>query len=505
MANAFPAGTLETLYALFEELDAEGIRYCHWKSTHHLEKGLKGKTDLDLLLDRLDASRFHRILSNCDYKPFVSAPHRQYPAVEDYLGFDRPTGAIVHLHVHYRLILGDRYTKNYVIPLEECFLNHTRMELGVRVPIPELEIVVLAIRALLKYSDRDVLRDLLKLPGHGGIPNSYFREFESLPVPTNLDQIKSITEHHTDLVPSDLVLNFLKTIRESPRDGWTLFKLRSQVRQWLVPYERMGRAQIGFEYHKTSLLQKLPSKRLRDHLLVDRHKKPATGGLGIAFIGADGAGKSTCVKQISQWLGWRMNVHVFYMGTTYPSFVTKMAQAVADAGYLVGGGFKHILGKENPITHTVDRLARILACLDYVAEARDRYTRYLSGQRKIAQGAIVIYDRYPLKKALIDGRAMDGARIASKESLDNPIIAKLALIEEGYYRTMRLPDHILVLQASPAVSQARKPEHRRERIEAKANALAELTASGLNVLTIDAEQPLEQVLLQIKTAVWSWL
>ncbi|MBI5030567.1 MAG: hypothetical protein HZB51_08565 [Chloroflexi bacterium] len=502
---AIQTRTLVTAVGLFDKLNDQGIRYCAWKSTHELDKGLRGGTDVDLLLDRAEAGKFRQILQGCDFKPFVSAPQRQYPAVEDYLGFDRQSGAIIHLHVHYRLIIGDQYTKNYVLPLEQSFLDHTRMKSGVRVPAAELETIILSLRVLLKYSDRNVIRDLFRLPGRSGIAQSFFKEFDELLALTNLDQIKTAIERDIDFVPTDLVLNFLKTLKESPRDAWVLFHLRRRVRELLLPYERMAWVQTELEYHRTALIQKLPSKRLRDYLLADRHKKPSAGGLGIAFIGADGAGKSTCVKEIIKWLNWRVNVHKFYMGTTHPSTVTKMVRAILGLGQKVHAGTKRILGIKNPITRAANGFENLLTDFSFVAEAHDRYDRYEKGQRKIAQGAVVIYDRYPLKAAMIDGRPMDGPRIRAKGNPSNKLSANLAQREENLYRKIRPPDRMVVLRVSPEVSQARKPEHRRERIEAKARALDGLDSSDTKVLMVDAEQPLEQVLLQVKTAIWSWL
>src|SRR3990172_4956487 len=101
---------LEILSELFQALNAAGIRYCFWKSTHGLDDALRGEGDLDLLVDRSDATRLRAMISDRDFKPFLSAPQRQFPAVEDYLGFDRRAGRIVHLHLHYRVIIGGHYT-----------------------------------------------------------------------------------------------------------------------------------------------------------------------------------------------------------------------------------------------------------------------------------------------------------------------------------------------------------------------------------------------------------
>lgn len=168
---------LALIVSLFQTLNEREIKYCHWKSNCNLEKSMGGLTDLDLLVDRNHSLRFRELLCQHDFKPVLSHPLRQYPAIEDYLGFDRDSGRLVHLHVHYQLILGEQFVKNYHLPLERSFLECTDICLGVKVPAPELEIIVLVVRALLKYRDRDFVRSILSAR-HGGVPAGIVKELE---------------------------------------------------------------------------------------------------------------------------------------------------------------------------------------------------------------------------------------------------------------------------------------------------------------------------------------
>ncbi len=505
MMNQEQDTPLEILTQLFQGLNSQGVRYCQWKSTHTLDKALRGGTDLDLLVDRADASRFREMLFARGFKPFVSTPQRQYPAVEDHIGFDQQTGALVHLHVHYRLVLGDRYTKNYVLPLEQVLLANTQLKAGVPVPVPELEMLILMLRSLLKYRDRDALRDLLKLPGRSGVPAATLKEFDSLLAQTDLDRFTAAVKCHMDFVPPDFIRDFVKTIRQAPRDGAALVRLRGQARQILAPYRRAGGLTARMDYFRRMVAQELPIKPLRNYWLTDRHKTPAAGGIGVAFVGADGSGKSTVVKQISKWLSWRVNVTVYYMGTTHPSFVTRAIKVLSIAGHGLGAGCRRFFGQEHRITRSAQALERLLTDSRMLAEGKDRLDRYLAGQRKTAQGGVALYERYPLEAACIDGRPMDGPRIAGGRNPESGLSASLAHAERDLYKKIRPPDHVVVMRVRPEVSLARKPDHPRDRIEAKAQALDALQRDGLNVMEVDAEQPLDQVLLQIKSAIWNWI
>ena len=144
--------------------------------------------------------------------------------------------------------------------------------------------------------------------------------------------------------------------------------------------------------------------------------------------------------------------------------------------------------------------------LSYVAVGRDRYWRFVAGQRRANNGAIVIYDRYPLPGLSVNGRPADGPRIA----FANPaplgrFTGKLAQIEEDYYHRIPGPENLMVLQVSPEVSLARKPGHSREEIEAKCLAMEGIEAGDSELMVINADRPLEQVLSQVKTSLWRLL
>lgn len=500
---------LAVVVGLFERLNQEDIRYCHWKSTHSLARALSGSTDLDLLIDRSRSRRFKEILYQLDFKPFVSTPRRQFPAIEDYLGFDPATGHLVHLHLHYRLVLGEQYVKNYYLPLEQCFLDsaYFRPDIGLKVPAPELEVIVLTLRALLKYRDQDGLRDLLGA-GSGGLPTAIVNEFKYLLAQTSPEKIACALEEHVDFISPGLVFEFLSTIQRAPRSARILFRLRRQVRRELAPFQRFSRLRAQLAYYRILLTVQWPFDRLFQRFMPkeDKRKIPVTGGLRVAFIGADGAGKSTTIKHTAKWLSWRMNVRTYYMGSTQPSAATKVVKSISKFSQLAYGGLRRLLGENNLLTGQANSVQRFFTALRFLQDGLDRYHRYLASQRKAAQGSIVIYDRYPLEAIRLFERPMDGPRIAATYNGQmGPLLQKLCRAEETLYRQIRPPEHLFVLRVSPEVSLARKPGHKPELIEAKSQAIARLNRADLNLTEIDAEQPLDQVLLQIKTTLWRLL
>lgn len=499
--------TLQTVRALFDSMNEENIRYCHWKSTLRLPLSLAGRTDLDLLIDREDSARFKALLCRHDFKPFISHPHRQYPAIEDYLGFDPASGRLIHLHIHYRLVLGEQFVKNYYLPLDQHFLEQVVERDGVKIPIPELELIVLSLRALLKYRDRDVLHDLLGRGEQSGIPAAILAEIDYLRRQTNPKQIAHALEQYVGFVSSDLIFQFLATIQSNPRDGSTLSRLRLQVRRELTPYQRHSRRRARMTYYRVMLSRQWPLDRIMARLLPlpDKRKTPASGGITIAFVGADGAGKSTIIKHMVKWLSWRMVVRSYYMGSNQPSRITSAIKAAQRLTQIVSGGSRRVFGAQSRIARLADRPRRLAERLRFLADGRDRYRRYLAGRRKAAQGAIVIYDRYPLDAVRIGERMVDGPRIAAGNGQLGPIGRRLAQAEERIYHNIQPAEHLFVLHVSPEVSQQRKPAHKPATIEAKSQAIERIAGQGGNITHIDAEQPLDDVLLQVKSTIWRLL
>ena len=491
---------LRALEELFSALNSEGVRYCHWKSNVRLNESLQGKTDLDLLVDPEHKEVFERMLREWNILLFLPAPGRSYPGIENHLGYDPESGKLFHLHVHYRLVLGEQFVKNYDLPLEEIFLNSVQLRHGVKTPIPELEIIVLSLRALLKYRDRDGVKDILGIRSPG-LPHHIRKEIEWLSGQTTLDRIAQMLETAPAIVPTGLVLEFLETVARNPRAGYHLLQLRQKVRRALRGYQRQDRAAAMQRYfrevwRRRSFLNGAGAKRMT----------LSKGGVRIAFIGADGAGKSTLIKELTRWLSWRVDVRTYYMGSSQPFRLTRMVKGLSKFTHRACAGAQRYLGNRNPITRLAGSLSRLFAELRYMSEARDRYIRYKMSCQAVERGALVFYDRYPLDNVRIFNRPVDGPRIAAGSELRMGWITRaLSRAEQDLYQRIQPPDHVVMMNVRPDVSQARKPEHKWDLILAKSQALQGASRNGYDLTKVDANQPLEEVTSQVKPVIWRLL
>jgi hypothetical protein len=502
------ASLSNVLARLFAALNQSGVRYCNWKSRIRIPEGLEGRTDLDLLVDSRDAIAFQDILSVHGVKPFRAAPGKAYPGIENYLGFDLGTGRLFHLHVHYQLVLGEQYVKNYHLPIEQDFLNNTSLQCSVKVPRPEVELIVFVVRSLLKYRDRDGIKEIgrhiLKRhkSGTGGFPAGVIREARWLLDFTSLDEVRDQLLHWQNVIPSDIVLELLQSLKSNTLTGPQILRLRKLLRNSLQSHQRESREKVTLRYFREDWRRKRKIFKPR----IQKKMTRPQGGVRIAFIGTDGAGKSTVIQQIQKWLSWRMSVRTYYMGKSRSMLATQIAKRVTSLSRSAFSASSRSFGKGSPVTRLTGWNQRFWENISLLAEGWERNRQFHQSMLEAEVGCVVLYDRYPLKDVRMFDRPVDGPRIAAEwNGKANWLERRLARTEEGLYQQITVPDRIIALRVHPETSRLRKPDHEYETIVQKAGAIdqAVLTLPGLMVVQADA--PLEQVVNQVKSIVWDCL
>lgn len=85
----------------------------------------------------------------------------QYNSIEDYIGLDYKTGKIWHLHLHYRLSLGEKHLKGYTFPWDKDILERKELyDNKIYCSNPSDEFLLLLIRISLKLRWRDFNRKI---------------------------------------------------------------------------------------------------------------------------------------------------------------------------------------------------------------------------------------------------------------------------------------------------------------------------------------------------------
>lgn len=501
-ASLAPAAPrLEILPQLFQRLDEERIRYCHWKSTEHLGATMTGATDVDVLVERGGAQRLAHILTGgTTFKRFVVKAGRGYPGIEDYVGFDPATGALSHVHIHYQLTLGEKFLKGHRLPWEEVVLE-TRVRdeaSGLWVTEPHLELLILIVRHVMKLRLRD---SLLAVVGHEYFRGGMLRELRWLAARVRSDQLVEraaplVGPAAARLLPAMIgargpSIRQLRAFRRRVVPRLTSYRMYSAAgaarRMWL-------REWTWIWWRATNWLFRAPTRSTRT---------PPQGGLAIAFVGADGAGKSTLTQAIARWLSREIAVISTYGGSGKGSASTPR-RWLQRLGAL---GRTRSHSRSTPTSNAREpsglRLFGKLLWVLTLARERRRWATRVRRARSL--GMVVLSDRVPQTQF---AGLNDGPRYG--HWLDSPSWLRriVARREQATFQEAGVvpPDVIVRLHVPVDVAARRKPDTPPDQLRRKVEIVDQLRfPPPTRVVEIDAAQPLDRVLQDVKRAVWECL
>lgn len=467
----------------FRHLNSKTIRYCHWKSNIRLDKALNGKTDLDILVHRQDKVRFNLALREYGFIQVLSPLEKRYPDMEDYLGFDPETGMLVHLHVHYSLILGQKYIKNHHLPIEDLFFQNLVTRDTVMTPCPELELLILIIRAHMKTDlvslAKHAVKDILGQK-YTPFPADIEEELAHLIERCDIRRFKDILQQSGLPIPEEVPMQFIERFIGRRLRCVDVVDTMRLVFSSLQKYRRRKGWIVHLDYLKHYLAH-IPGV---DLLWNSKQKTLPCRGKVFSLVGADGSGKSTLLKDLVSWLSWKMSTRTYYYGIPKTRYVGVISFAAYTCRRL------HLA----PIALFLER------CL-WIYIARQRYKVYVSSQKDARQGHIVITDRFPLAEFQNMQEPMDGPRLGWSRSGSG---SRLAKIEDGYYSMIKDPDMVIVLRVAPDEIRRRKSDLGLKTHMAKVAAVNSLKGSDRMSL-VDANEPYDDVLLKVKRIIWQQL
>ena len=484
--------SLALLRDLFARLHAASVRYCHWKSNEHLAASMRGVTDLDVLVDRADAAPLARVLAELNFKRFQVQPGLGYPGVEDYVGFDVDSGALVHFHLHYQLTLGEKFLKGYRLPWEKLVLA-TRIvdpHFGIYIAEPNLELLLLMVRATLKIRLRDMVVALHR-PFFSG---AWLRERGWLVARMEVRQLHQLAE---SLLGPTAASRLVALVQEPTP---TLRALRA-FRMSIVP-------SIS-EYRLYEPLDALWRRWAREAIWTGRSlrqkylggpprstRRSPHGGLVIAIVGPDGAGKTTVAATITKWLSREAAVLPLYGGSgTGPiSLPRRVLEWLAGASR----------GKRTAATAPgrASPLRRLGRALWALALARERAQWARRVRRARGLSIIVLSDRFP--QSQFPG-LNDGPHLAHWHDDRSVLCRAAARLEAATFRAVERcpPDLVIRLRVSAHVALQRKPATPVVQLRRKIELATQIAyPADTHVVDIGAESALEHVLLDVKRAVW---
>lgn len=486
-----PKITLAVVKQLFDKFNTNGINYCHWKSNQHFCDALIGVDDLDILIDRSQYAKVMVILQELHYKHFYIPSARSYVGIEDFLGFDYEQGNLIHLHLHSRLVVGEKHLKGFHLPIEQEILNRRRFDDNYKVYMTSYfdEMLLLILRLGMKVRKRDFLKSSL-------VTGSTKAEFDWLKV--------HCANFRNELIEvtwlTDRIKKSVLTIFDG-LDSWIEFtRLKHFLYKDLAPYSQGSALHNTFmrNYREAGRIVLEINKRYLHTKNTFTRRRPATGGITVAFLGSDGAGKSSSIAAIHKWLFAFMDVRLFYLGSGDGN--SSILRAPLKLGLKIAQSLG-IIKQSNNFNNSdlkevkVKKLSLARKIWVYTLSI-ERIKKLIDANRCRLRGFIVLTDRYPQNE--YEGLC-DGPRL---KDLTDFVANK----EKECFRIAELcpPDLVIKLFVPPEVAVQRKPGE--IDLETSRNLTERIKkikfSSKTKCVEIDSAQPQEKVWLEIKRAIW---
>lgn len=300
---------LSSIKKMLDSFEKYGIEYCHWKSNEHLEEALIGDTDLDILFRSEQRVLLEHALSEAGLKRFRATSLMQYNAIEDYIGFDMEAAKIWHLHLHYCLSIGEKHLKGYTVPWTEFVLSRRHIESSkagdIYISDAGDEYFLLLIRMALKLRWRDFGKKI------GG---DDILEMEWLKNRSSAQAIISTAGELLDKQVADEIQKLLKSDIKNKNQLLHLQKILRRKMKYFSSYKRSTSWMVRTIREVFWLFGGVKRRVGYSSTKASRRISPS-GGKVVAFLGCDGAGKSTTLSYVKKEFNKKIDVYSTYLGS----------------------------------------------------------------------------------------------------------------------------------------------------------------------------------------------
>lgn len=499
----------ERCLKLFQTLNEAGILWCSWKSNRHFEAGLDAETDLDLLFMPQDKARVTRIMLSCGFLMFKPAKHRAYPGVADYISFEMATGKVLHIHAHFLLTLGEKNAKSFIFPWNDLILARRTPIPGVeegQASDPADELVFLLVRDAVKIRWRDNARSSQEGKPYGS--KGFVEEYDWLKEKVDLE---SFSKAAASMFEGEILTLLMSAYTKPDMENMRNLKGAANQYGYKNGWKRFTPAQTALTMLTNESLNyfcRIFEKLGWEQSLVPRRRLLPGQGLVVAFLGADGSGKSTVTKRVQSDWQHKLDVPLFYMGIGdgQSHIAVELAKLILFCGRKLRSLLKKKNAEKNPPGEKQQtyRPNPVLA----LAGALAKKSLIKKIKRLRNKGYVVICDRWP--QASHPGMN-DGPILHESLNDPSPLLRLISKWESHQYEAMQRilkPDLCLKLIASLEVALDRKPENEavKEIIADKIKIIKELEiASGHKDVIINADQSLEDVLKQVRSELFRYM
>jgi thymidylate kinase len=425
--------------SLLKSFHKKGIRYVHWKSNTNIDDALSGIDDLDLLVHPEDKVSVEKIFQNLGILRAISSKDNWQKDIYHFIGVDIDQRLLVHIHMHYSLTIGYDYDKKFTIPVTTFYLENPIVYEGILLPEIEKEYIVLVIRLILK---NEFLPFFLHLPTRqlsivcnakcgGVVRGNDYKEFLNLKKQIDPDRVKQYIETGFKFLTYELFLVYEKTLRQNT-SVISFFKAGRKLKKELKEFGNKSELKsIYFSFLRINHTR-FSNLKKRLYRIKNGSKLPGNGGRIIAFVGGDGAGKTTNIKTLRKIL----SAHFF----TNPLHVGRPPKSLQGLFWKILTRAAHFFKFKN---HGL--------AFAQIAIAFDRKNIFLKACKLREKGHVVLLDRIPLPGI----SAMDCPRV---HMVEDGKFLRLARFEKRLYKKIKGVDLLFVLKLNPKTALKRRPE-----------------------------------------------
>jgi hypothetical protein len=493
-SRAPEVGVLSVYVRLIDGFARARVAWCYWKSSRRAAEALGGQTDLDILVAPASRHDARRVLLESGFKALSPVANRADLSVECYLNHDEPSGRIARVDLHTRLMLGGTLFKTHRLPWEDSLISRAEPQPGSRLPLldPASEAVLLIVRTSLELRWSD--------PVMAWNWSSMTRKFalDRALLTRRVDR-ETVRERAAELLDEAIAAPIAAAFFD-PRSLQNQRDLRRHIRRTVARFRTHGSIESvtrGVWHGLHSAWSRLNRHKL--HWPRPWNRRVAGGGIVVAVIAVDGAGKSTLVRGMCGWLGQEVDVLPLYFGTGdgRPSwFLAPLKRWVPLVSMLLPRKAKG--SSHGIVTGSAPGFAYSLLLAMWAAVlAIEKRSKLRAAHRAANRGMVVITDRFPQDEIpdFNDGPLLPRVRYVPRW---------LRAFEASAYALARdlRPDLVIKLVASPELIASREPTMDPGVIQARTAAVDRLTFGDAPITAISAAQPAAEVLRAAKVALW---